>query len=303
VNEQNRSSLVYRFGRKEMDLGARTYVMGILNVTPDSFSDGGKYATLERAVDGALAMIEVGADLIDIGGESTRPRGGAYGEGSEPVSEEEEIRRVLPVIERLVGRTDVPLSVDTYKSGVARRALEAGAVVVNDISGFRFDPAMPAVVASAGASAVLMHIQGTPKTMQQHPAYDDLIGEVTAYLRESLRRGREHGVRQMLVDPGLGFGKTLEHNLRLIRGIGSFRSLGVPVLIGPSRKTFIGTLLNAGIEDRLEGSLAATVACVLYGANVVRVHDVREAKRAVTIADAIRKAGAVPEYPHLTPET
>jgi len=303
VNEQNRSGLVYRFGRKEMDFGARTYVMGILNVTPDSFSDGGKYDTPERAVDGALAMIEDGADLIDVGGESTRPRGGAYGEGAEPVSEEEELRRVLPVIERLAGRTDIPLSIDTYKSGVARRALEAGAVIVNDVSGFRFDPAMPAVVASAGASAVVMHIQGTPKTMQQHPVYADLIGEVTASLRESVRRGQEHGVKQMLVDPGIGFGKTLEHNLHLIKEIASFRSLGVPVLVGPSRKAFIGTLLNAGVEDRLEGSLAATVACVLYGANVVRVHDVRAAARAVTVADAIRRAGAVPEFPHLTPET
>ncbi len=291
---QHNSGPVFRIGPREVDFGSRAYVMGILNVTPDSFSDGGTYASPDRAVDHALAMIDEGADLIDIGGESTRPRGTAYGEGAEPVSEGEEIRRVLPVIERLARRTEVPLSIDTYKSGVARRALEAGAVMVNDISGFRFDPGMAGVVAAAGASAVVMHIRGTPQTMQQQPVYADLLGEVTASLRESIRFGEEHGVEQMLVDPGIGFGKTLEHNLRLIRGLGAFRSLGAPILVGPSRKSFIGTLLNAGVGERLEGSLAATVACVLYGANVVRVHDVREAKRAVVIADAILRAGAGP---------
>jgi dihydropteroate synthase len=284
--------MVYRIGQREFDFSVRTYLMGVLNVTPDSFSDGGKYLSPDLAVKRAVSMIEEGADIIDIGGESTRPRSPAYGEGAEPVSVDDETRRVIPVIERLARETDVPLSIDTYKSDVARRAIDAGAVIVNDISGFRFDPAMAQVVAAGGATAVIMHIKGMPRTMQINPTYDDLFGEVMGYLREGLRMGGGVGIRQMIVDPGIGFGKRQEHNLKLITGLRTLQQLGFPVLVGPSRKAFIGTILDLPVDQRLEGTLAAVVACVLNGANIIRVHDVREAKRAVMVADAIRQAGA-----------
>ena len=282
--------MVFRIGGKDFDFASRTYVMGVLNVTPDSFSDGGRYVTVEAALAHAMAMIADGADIIDVGGESTRPRGSAYGEGAHPVDAREELRRVLPVIRHIVRATDTPVSIDTTKSAVAREALAEGAMIVNDVSGFRFDPDMPRTVAEAGATAVVMHTRGTPKTMQTDPVYEDLFGEVLEYLREGVAGGEAAGVRQMFVDPGLGFGKTVMHNLQLIAGLDRLHSLGHPVLVGPSRKSFIGTLLNAAVGERLEGSLAAVVACVLNGAGVVRVHDVREAKRAVAVADAIRRA-------------
>ncbi len=284
-------SRTYRIGKREFDLDGRTIIMGVVNVTPDSFSDGGKFRSPEEAVRRALAMVEEGADIIDVGGESTRPRGRAYGEGASDVDADEELRRVLPVIREVSRLTDTPLSIDTTKAFVARRALEAGATLVNDVSGFRFDPEMPAVISAAGASAVVMHMQGTPQTMQNNPAYTDLFGEILEALGASVRRGEEAGVRQMFVDPGIGFGKNLDHNLRIIAGLETFKSLGYPVLVGPSRKSFIGTLLDLPVDQRLEGTLAAVVACVLHGASAVRVHDAREAKRAVTIADAIRRAG------------
>jgi dihydropteroate synthase len=264
--------------------------MGVLNVTPDSFSDGGRFASPERAVEHALRMADEGADFIDIGGESTRPKGKAYGEGGDPVGEEEELRRVLPVIEAIAARSQVPISIDTYRSRVAREALRAGASIVNDISGFHYDEAMPSVVAEAHAAVVLMHIKGTPKTMQQNPRYEDLWGEIRAYLQEGVDRGRAAGVRQMLVDPGIGFGKTAEQNLRLIAELEELRALGLPVLVGPSRKSFIGEILGLPVGERLEGTLAAVVAAVLHGAQVVRVHDVREAVRAARMADALKPA-------------
>jgi dihydropteroate synthase len=283
--------MVYLFGRKTYDLSSRTHIMGILNVTPDSFSDGGKYLHVDDAVAHALAMVDAGADFIDIGGESTRPKGNAYGQGALPVTAGEEMRRVIPVIERLAARTDIPLSIDTYKASVAKEALGAGAVIVNDISGFRFDPAMAEVVGMAGASAVLMHIKGTPQTMQSDPCYGDLFGEILGYLRESLNLGRNSGVSQMMVDPGLGFGKTQSDNLRLVSGLERFAELGYPVVVGPSRKSFIGNLLHLSIEDRVEGTLAASVLAIVGGARVLRVHDVREVKRAAVVADAIVSAG------------
>jgi dihydropteroate synthase len=266
--------------------------MGILNVTPDSFSDGGRYTTPSTAAARALAMVEEGADFIDVGGESTRPRGSAYGAGAIPVGEEEELARVVPVIEEIVRRTDVPVSIDTYKSAVARRALAAGAVMVNDISGFGFDPGMAAVVGEAGASAVVMHMKGTPQTMQVNPVYADLFGEILAYLSGALARGKSAGVRQMIVDPGIGFGKTVTDNYRLLGGLSRFAELGVPVLVGPSRKSFIGAVTDLPVGERLEGTLAAVTACILNGANIVRVHDVREARRAAQVADAVRRAPA-----------
>ena len=283
---------VFRFGKREYDLCGRTHLMGILNVTPDSFSDGGKFQSIDLAMHRGLQMVEEGADIIDVGGESTRPRGRSYGEGADNVSMDEELRRVIPVIEKLVMHTDAPISIDTYKSEVARAALSAGATIVNDISGFMFDPAMPRVVAEAGASAVVMHIQGTPKTMQQNPSYTDLMDEVGAYLAGSVEKGRAVGIEQMIIDPGIGFGKRLEHNLQLIAQLDQFATLGCPILVGPSRKSFIGAILDVGVDDRLEGSIAAAVTCVLNGAHIVRVHDVKETKRAVLVADAFRQATA-----------
>jgi dihydropteroate synthase len=290
---QSERRRVFRLGSKEYDFAERTHVIGVVNVTPDSFSDGGRYLDSARAVEHALELIEEGADIIDVGGESTRPRGAAYGEGAEPVSPEVELSRILPVIERLVRETDIPISVDTYKAAVAGPAFEAGAVIVNDISAFHFDRAMPGTVAAANGSAILMHIRGTPKTMQIEPRYDDLFGEITAFLREGVERGRESGIRQMFVDPGIGFGKNLVDNLRLLGGLSHFASIGCPIVVGPSRKSFIGAVLDLPVEERLEGTLASVVAAVLRGANLVRVHDVKQVKRAVALAGAVLRASAV----------
>ncbi len=283
-------SLVYTFGGTTYDFTARTHIMGVLNITPDSFSDGGKYIDPEAAVERGLQMVDEGADFIDVGGESTRPKGKTYGEGSDPVEVDEEIRRVVPVIAALVKRTSVPVSIDTYKSAVAKKAFDAGACIVNDISGFMFDESMPAVTARAGASAVLMHIKGTPKTMQLNPRYINVIEEVAEHLREAAARAEQAGVKQIIVDPGIGFGKTVAHNLALINNAKRFASLGYPVLIGASRKSFIGEVLGLPVAERREGSLAAAVIAATKGAHILRVHDVRETKRAVMMSDAIRAA-------------
>jgi len=271
--------------------------MGVVNVTPDSFSDGGRFGEATEAVAHALRLVEEGADIIDIGGESTRPRGSAYGGGAHAVSLEEELRRVIPAIEQLAHASPVPISVDTTKAEVAYHALRAGAVMVNDISGFRYDRRMPEVVAEAGAAAVVMHVKGTPQTMQQDPRYDDLFGEIIAYLQEGLRLGSAAGVTEMVVDPGLGFGKTPRDNYRLLAGLERFRTLGRPVLIGPSRKSFLGTPLGLPVGERQEATLAALVAGILGGASIVRVHDVREARRAAAIADAVLEASAENDTP------
>lgn len=283
-------TLFYTFGCTAYDLSSRTHIMGVLNVTPDSFSDGGKYVEPRAAVERALQMIEEGADFIDVGGESTRPRGGAYGEGSDPVEVEEEARRVVPVIEALVKKTSVPVSVDTYKSAVAQKALDAGACIVNDISGFTFDEAMPEVVSRARASVVMMHIKGTPKTMQQNPEYANVVEEVAGFLKDAAARAESAGITQIIIDPGIGFGKTVAHNLSLIKNTRRFASLGYPVLVGASRKNFIGKILGLPVTERREGSLAAAVVAATGGAHILRVHDVLETKRALMIADAIRAA-------------
>jgi dihydropteroate synthase len=276
------SSSVYTFGSVEYDLSSRTHVMGVLNVTPDSFSDGGKFFTVDDAVRRGMKMVEEGADFIDVGGESTRP-------GSEPISIEEELRRVIPVIGRLAGNMSVPISIDTYKHEVAHRALEEGAVIVNDISGLHADAQIADVVSEHRASLILMHIKGTPKTMQQNPEYDDVLGEVTGYLMEGISIARRKGVEQLFVDPGIGFGKRLDHNLEIFRRLSELRSLGYPVLVGPSRKSFIAGLLDLPVDQRLEGTAAAVAISVMNGADVVRVHDVREMKRVVKIVDAVLK--------------
>jgi dihydropteroate synthase len=269
-----------------LDFSLRTYIMGVLNVTPDSFSDGGRYLDRRAAVEHALAMIADGADIVDVGGESTRPKG-VYGQGAALVTAEEEMRRVLPVIEELASKTDVPISIDTYKSSVAEAALKAGARIINDVSGMNFDPQIVNVAAKYNASLVVMHMLGTPATMQQHPQYDDVVQEVKEFLQSRVAVARQAGVKDIIVDPGLGFGKTLEHNLALIRHLREFRELGCPLLIGPSRKGFIGALLAAQVDDRMYGTAAAVATCIANGADIVRVHDVRAMKQVAIVTDAI----------------
>lgn len=257
--------------------------MGVVNVTPDSFSDGGSYLRADDAVVQGLRLADEGADYLDIGGESSRP-------GADEVSEQEELDRVAPVVELLVAQTDVPISIDTYKPGVARACLELGARVVNDITGLE-DPRMVEAAADAGAGVVIMHMKGRPKTMQREVRYDDLIGEVRDFLAERAQRARAAGIENVLVDPGIGFGKTATHNFEILRRLGELTSLGFPVLVGPSRKSFLGALpSHLPAEERLEGTLAAVAVAVVNGASVVRVHDVAAARRAVEVADAIRGA-------------
>jgi dihydropteroate synthase len=280
-------------GPSSIVLGGRTfpltgtYVMGIVNVTPDSFSDGGLYTETGEAVAHAMRLVDEGADILDIGGESSRPRSNAYGEGSQPVSVIEEIRRVVPVVQALAQQTDIPISVDTTKSEVAEAALQAGATIVNDISGFRLDPAMPEVIARADAAAVVMHMRGEPQTMQVNTHYEDLFGEILGALKKSVDTGRAAGIDRIIVDPGIGFGKDAKGNLRLLAGIDRFHALGCPVMVGPSRKAFIGSILGTAVGDRVEGTIAACVLAAARGARFFRVHDVRAVRRALAVADAI----------------
>jgi dihydropteroate synthase len=254
--------------------------MGIVNVTPDSFSDGGAYLAPEAAIARGFEMAEEGADILDIGGESTRP-------GAVEVPAEEEIERVVPVIEGLAG-VGVPISIDTSKAAVAERAIAAGAAIVNDVTALG-DPAMAPLCAEAGCELILMHMRGTPRTMQHEPHYDDLLGEISAFLTERMHRAVEAGVAEEAIwlDPGIGFGKTVEHNLELIDRIGELRELGRPVVLGASRKSFIGKLGGREVGERLGGSLAAAVVGRLRGADVLRVHDVRATREAVLVTEAI----------------
>jgi dihydropteroate synthase len=269
--------------RLQQTVRQRTVIMGILNVTPDSFYDGGRYARAEAAVQRALQMVQDGADIVDIGGESTRP-------GSQPVPEEEELRRVLPVIEAVRGQVDVPISIDTTKSRVAERALQAGACMVNDISGLGFDPRMAEVVARHGALCCVMHIQGTPQTMQQNPQYEDVVRDISRYFEERLALAERAGIprENIWLDPGIGFGKTVEHNLEILRRLREFTAFGLPILIGTSRKSFIGKILgDLPPEERLEGTAATVAIAIMNGANAVRVHDVREMVRIARMTDAV----------------
>jgi len=274
-------------GSKRLVWGERTYLMGVLNVTPDSFSDGGLSASLKRAVAHGLALAEAGADVVDVGGESTRP-------GAEAVPVEEELRRVLPVIEQLRARSDVPLSIDTSKAEVARAALAAGASLVNDVTGFTADAGLPAVTAGAGAGVCLMHMKGTPRTMQLSPQYEDLVAEVLEGLASSVARAEAAGIARsrIWVDPGIGFGKSFEQNLFLLRHLREMRLLGCPVVLGTSRKGFLGALSGGKPPDqRLSGTVASVAAAaVMGGVDVVRVHDVAEVKDALAVADAIGRA-------------
>lgn len=269
-------------GDRTLAFGGRFYVMGVLNVTPDSFSDGGQFFDAEDAIARGVAMWEAGADIIDVGGESTRP-------GADPVPADEELERVAPVIEALAERTDAVLSVDTYKAEVARAACGAGAGIVNDISGLGFDDGMAAAVADTGAVLVLMHTRGTPQTMQQDIDYDDVVADIRDYFSERLALARRAGIPQerIVLDPGIGFGKTVAQNFRLVRELHRFFDFGCPLLLGTSRKSFIGKVLDKPADERVWGT-AATVACGLYaGADIVRVHDVAEMIDVVRITEAI----------------
>lgn len=268
-----------------LDFSKRTHIMGILNVTPDSFSDGGKHFDKSSAIRSAYQMVEDGADIIDIGGESTRP-------GSEPVPLEEELRRTIPVIETIAKDIKAPISIDTYKADVAKRALDAGASMVNDISGMRFDPEMPKIVSQYKVPVVIMHIKGNPKTMQKEPVYEALIPEIMDYLRMSIRLAVKFGIAEdkIMIDPGIGFGKTFDHNLEIIKNLNEFTLLEKPVLIGPSRKAFIGKILDdASASERLEGTAATVAISILSGANIIRVHDVKEMKKVALVADAVKR--------------
>jgi len=274
-----------------LELGGRPLVMGILNVTPDSFSDGGRWLDAGRAVARGLEMVEEGADLLDLGAESTRPGGGVYGAGAAAVDAEEEWRRLQPVLEALAGRAGVPLSVDTRKGAVARRALAAGADLVNDVTALT-DPDLAAAVAGAGCPVVLMHSRGEIATMQRHAVYDDVVGEVRAELAAALARAEAAGVDpgQTLLDPGLGFAKGADHSLALLARLEELSGLGRPLLVGASRKSFLGRLTGAAAPDRLAGSLAAAAWAADHGAAVLRVHDVAETVQALAVWAAIREA-------------
>ena len=273
------------------DLDDRTRLVGILNVTPDSFSDGGRYLDTGAAIARGLLMAEEGADAIDVGGESTRP-------GSLPVPDEEQIRRVVPVIRALRAQIDracerIRISADTSRSAVAAAAIDAGADIVNDVTGLKGDPAMAPLLARTGAAAILMHMRGTPRTMQEDPRYEDLMGEITSALRGAWSRAREAGIRddRIVLDPGIGFGKTTDHNLEILARLAELASLGRPLLVGVSRKSFLGNVTGLPVDQRLEAGLAAAAAAILNGAALVRIHDVAPTSSMVRVLDAIRAAG------------
>ena len=281
------------WGAHRLSFGQRTYIMGVLNVTPDSFSDGGRFYQCDLAVAQGLKLFQAGADILDIGGESTRPF-------SDPLPAEEEIRRVLPVIKKLSPQISIPISIDTTKARVARQALEAGAAMINDIGALRFDPDMARVAAKYKVPIILMHIKGTPKTMQVAPRYDNLMAEIKTFLSEAAARAQAGGVPRthIIIDPGIGFGKTFHHNLVIINQLHELKSLGFPVLVGPSRKAFIRNILKGEGDTDIDpdselveaGTQAAIAAALIRGADIVRVHDVARTRPTAAICDAIKKA-------------
>jgi dihydropteroate synthase len=268
-----------------LDYCSRTLIMAILNVTPDSFSDGGKFYDPVCAIQHGVKLARDGADIIDVGGESTRP-------GSESISVPEELKRVMPVVEALAREVDIPISIDTYHAEVASRALDAGASIVNDTSAMRFDPRMLGVVAERGVPVILMHMKGRPKDMQVDPSYDDLLTEIHAFFEERIGTAEKGGVapEKIVIDPGIGFGKTVTHNLLILKHLSSFESLGKPILVGTSRKSFIGNILQAEVEQREEGTAATVAVGICNGAHMVRVHDVSKIAPVVRMTDAILNA-------------
>jgi len=279
-------ALLLRTSRREIAIGGHTVVMGVINTTPDSFSDGGQYASPQKAIEAGIRMAGEGAEILDIGGESTRP-------GSDPVSVEEELKRVIPVIRGLAAKISIPLSVDTMKAEVAGEALRAGAEIVNDVSSLSYDSAMAKTISALGAGIVLMHMRGMPKVMQQGDlAYPSLTDDIMGFLKERIEKARSEGIdlTQIVVDPGIGFGKTANDSMRLIRRLGEFKKLGRPILVGVSRKSFIGQVTGGTPAERIEGTAAAITASILNGAHIVRVHDVSVMKKVVLMADAISRA-------------
>jgi len=267
-------------------MGDRTLIMGILNVTPDSFSDGGQFHSHEEAIEYGLKMVEEGADIIDIGGESSRP-------GAEAISVKEEKERVMPVIKGLTGRLDVPISIDTTKSEVARGALECGAEIINDISAMTLDDRMSSLVEKTGAAVILMHMRGTPRNMQKgNLTYKSICGDIIEFLKERISNAHLSGIlnEKIMIDPGFGFGKTSEDNLKLLKYMDEFKILGRPIVAGVSRKNFIGKITGGEPSDREEGTAAAVTAAILHGANIIRVHDVKRMKKVVSMTDAIIRA-------------
>ncbi|MCK4646030.1 MAG: dihydropteroate synthase [Candidatus Aminicenantes bacterium] len=281
-----RKKFILQVNGKNYTLGERTWIIGVLNITPNSFSDGGLYFDKDKAVERGLEIEEQGADIIDIGGESTQP-------GSESISLEEERRRVIPVISALRKRTDILISIDTSKSEVARAAIDAGADIINDISSFRFDHKMLLLAAQSHVPIILMHMKGIPKTMQVNPFYENVLIEVKSFLKEKLELAQANGIERekIIIDPGIGFGKGLKDNLVLINNLHFLEDLGRPILIGISRKSFIGKILNLPPEERLEGTIASAILSIIHGSHILRVHDVAPVRRALLVAEAIINEG------------
>ena len=288
--ESQTGKTVWEFGSQRCEFGAGPKLMGIVNVTPDSFSDGGRLLDVEAAVAHALQLEREGADFLDVGGESTRP-------GAAPVAFEEERRRVVPVVAELARRTSLPISVDTTKGEVARLALEAGATIVNDISGLTFDPRMPDVCRDAGAGVVCMHIQGTPQTMQQDPRYEDVVREIVEYFERRLAALDAAGIpaARVVLDPGIGFGKTAQHNIEILSSIARFRGLGRPVLIGHSRKRFLTKILGRTVDERTAGTIGVSIALAQLHADILRVHDSAAVKDALRAWQAISGEAPLPD--------
>jgi dihydropteroate synthase len=273
---------IIKCGNYSLEFGKRTLVMGVINITPDSFSDGGKFYDTKVAISHAKYLVSNGADILDVGGESTRP-------GSESVTMDEEMKRVIPVIEGISNEVEIPISIDTGKSEVAKAALDAGACIINDISAMRSDPRIANVAAESQSPLILMHMQGTPKDMQKDPKYKDVMGDIKEFLEERLDLAQSKGVTRenMIIDPGIGFGKTLEHNYEIIRRLRELKDLNLPILMGTSRKSFIGNTLGLDVNERLEGTLATITMSIINGADIIRVHDVKEAVRTAKMTDAI----------------
>ena len=283
MNKKTKKKNVFKVGKHYFIIEKRSLIVGVLNVTPDSFYDGGRYNSLKKAINRAVQIEKEGADILDIGGESSRP-------GANPVSTNDELKRVIPVIEKIRDKIKIPVSIDTYKSEVAEAAIKSGVEMVNDISSLRMDKRMVEIIAKYNISICLMHMKGSPHTMQKRPCYEDVVVEIINFFRERTNFCIRHGIKRdkIVIDPGIGFGKTLSHNLKILKNIDKFKSLGYPVLLGVSRKSFIGHILGLGEEERLEGSLGAGIWGLIKGADILRVHDVLETKRAAIVVDTIK---------------